>query len=103
MTNRPCFTLPLDFQDHGSEGVQTTVQDHGFARVGTMQVQAIMPAQKSGCSRECFECQVFFRRGEKQEEHPRERTREHSREHLALEGSEGIPGKGKGKNTLKTP
>ena len=32
-----------DFQDHGSEGVQTMVQDHGFARVGTMQVQAIMP------------------------------------------------------------
>ena len=32
-----------DFQDHGSEVVQTMVQDHGFARVGTMQVQAIMP------------------------------------------------------------
>ena len=32
-----------DFQDHGSEGEQTMVQDHGFARVGTMQVQAIMP------------------------------------------------------------
>ena len=32
-----------DFQDHGSEGVQTMVSDHGFARVGTMQVQAIMP------------------------------------------------------------
>ena len=31
------------FQDHGSEGVQTMVPDHGFARVGTMQVQAIMP------------------------------------------------------------
>ena len=31
------------FQDHGSEGAQTMVQDHGFARVGTMQVQAIMP------------------------------------------------------------
>ena len=27
-----------DFQDHGSEKVQTMVQDHGFARVGTMQV-----------------------------------------------------------------
>ena len=35
-----------DFQDHGSEGVQTMVQDHGFARVGTMQVQAIMPPSK---------------------------------------------------------
>ena len=32
-----------DFQDHGFEGAQTMVQDHGFARVGTMQVQAIMP------------------------------------------------------------
>ena len=32
-----------DFQDHTSEGVQTMVQDHGFARGGTMQVQAIMP------------------------------------------------------------
>ena len=32
-----------DFRDHGSEGLQTMVQDHGFARVGTMQVQAIMP------------------------------------------------------------
>ena len=32
-----------DFQDHGSEGVQTMVPDHGFARGGTMQVQAIMP------------------------------------------------------------
>ena len=32
-----------DFQDHGSEGVQTMVPDHGFARVGTMQVQAILP------------------------------------------------------------
>ena len=32
-----------DFQDHGSEGVQTMVPDHGFARVGTMQVQTIMP------------------------------------------------------------
>ena len=32
-----------DFQDHGFEGSQTMVQDHGFARVGTMQVQAIMP------------------------------------------------------------
>ena len=31
------------FQDHGSEGVQTMVQDHGSARVGTIQVQAIMP------------------------------------------------------------
>ena len=31
------------FQDHGSEGVETMVSDHGFARVGTMQVQAIMP------------------------------------------------------------
>ena len=31
------------FQDHGSEGVQTMAQDHGFARVETMQVQAIMP------------------------------------------------------------
>ena len=31
------------FQDHGSEGVQTMVPDHGFTRVGTMQVQAIMP------------------------------------------------------------
>ena len=31
------------FQDHGSEEVQTMVPDHGFARVGTMQVQAIMP------------------------------------------------------------
>ena len=31
------------FQDHGSEGVETMVPDHGFARVGTMQVQAIMP------------------------------------------------------------
>ena len=30
-----------DFQDHGSEGVQSMVQDHGFARVGTMQVQAV--------------------------------------------------------------
>ena len=25
-------------QDHGSEGVQTMIPDHGFARVGTMQV-----------------------------------------------------------------
>ena len=32
-----------DFQDHGSENAQTMVPDHGFARVGTMQVQAIMP------------------------------------------------------------
>ena len=31
------------FQDHGSEGVQAMVPDHGFTRVGTMQVQAIMP------------------------------------------------------------
>ena len=31
------------FQDHGSEVVPTIVPDHGFARVGTMQVQAIMP------------------------------------------------------------
>ena len=34
------------FQDHGSEGLQTMVPDHGFTRVGslgTMQVQAIMP------------------------------------------------------------
>ena len=31
------------FQDQGSEGVQTMVQDHGFAMVGTMQGQAIMP------------------------------------------------------------
>ena len=31
------------FQDHGSEGVETMVPDHGFGRVGTMQVQAIMP------------------------------------------------------------
>ena len=30
------------FQDHGSEGVQTMVPDHGFARVGIMQAQAIM-------------------------------------------------------------
>ena len=32
-----------DFQEHGSEGVQTMVRDHGFPRAGTMQVQAIMP------------------------------------------------------------
>ena len=32
-----------DFQDHGSDGVQTVVPDHGFAKVGTMQIQAIMP------------------------------------------------------------
>ena len=32
-----------DFQDHGSEGAQTMVPDHGFAWVGTMQAQAIMP------------------------------------------------------------
>ena len=42
-----CFSIARcqggDSQDHGSERVQTTVQDHGFARVGTMQVQAIMP------------------------------------------------------------
>ena len=31
------------FQDHDFEGVETIVPDHGFARVGTMQVQAIMP------------------------------------------------------------
>ena len=37
-----------DFQDHGSERVQTMVQDHGFAGVGTMQVQAIMPPSKMG-------------------------------------------------------
>ena len=36
------------FQDHGSEGVQTMVPDHGFARVGTMQVQAIMPPLNEG-------------------------------------------------------
>ena len=37
-----------DFQDHGSEGVQTMVPDHGFARVGTMQVEAIMPPSAEG-------------------------------------------------------
>ena len=31
------------FQDHGSERVQTMVSEHGFTKVGTMQVQAIMP------------------------------------------------------------
>ena len=43
-----------EFQDHGSEGVQTMVRDHGFARVGTMQVQAIMPPLSGfgGCSPE---------------------------------------------------
>ena len=30
-----------DLQDHGSEGVQTRVQDDGFAKVGTMQVQVL--------------------------------------------------------------
>ena len=33
-----------DFQDHGAEWVP----DHGFARVGTMQVQAIMPPAIQG-------------------------------------------------------
>ena len=51
--SEPCATTSMflfiarcqggDFQDHGSDGVLTMVQDHGFARVGTMQVQAIMP------------------------------------------------------------
>ena len=36
------------FQHYGSEGVETMVPDHGFARVGTMQVQAIMPSRKKG-------------------------------------------------------
>ena len=41
------------FQDHGSEGVQTMVPDHGFARVGTMQVQAIMPPLIKGRFSKC--------------------------------------------------
>ena len=42
------FLYSCTFQDHGSEAVQTMVQDHGVARVGTMQVQAIMPPSIRG-------------------------------------------------------
>ena len=45
------FYSPMPRQDHGSERVQTMVPDHGFVRVGTMQVQAIMPPSISGLSR----------------------------------------------------
>ena len=63
-----------DFQDHGSEGVQTMVPDHGFERVGTMQVQAIMPplTQKIKItSRGCFYA-CLKNRGQKA--HPKSRN-----------------------------
>ena len=52
------------FQDHGSEGVQTMVPDHGFARLGTMQVQATMPPLIKGdfaCSLQKHFVNIFFR------------------------------------------